>query len=140
LASEPLGHFEGVLFVLQDDVAVGPALARHRVVGHRDEVARVAFIDQLEHRSTGKDRDVVAVRLNRRQDLAPVWLSRLPPLHPQGDSIRRAACASALGFASGRLCLSRRGAGEKRALKKISSLHEWPPGRMYDTSRRWGVG
>src|SRR5205814_4935992 len=67
---EPLRYLQGVALVFAHDLAEGGALPCHRVVGHGDQVSRVAFVDQLENRAAGEDRDIIAVRLNGGQNFA----------------------------------------------------------------------
>ena len=59
------------------------ARAGHVVVGHADHVAGRAFVDQLQHRAGGKERDVVGMRLDGDHDLARTRLALARPLDDQ---------------------------------------------------------
>src|SRR5262249_36512134 len=54
-----------VLLVVQNDLASSGPFSRHFVVSRPNQDAAVALADQLEDRAPGKQRNVVAVRLNR---------------------------------------------------------------------------
>lgn len=97
------------------------------VVGGANQIAGVSFLDQLQHKTSGENRKIVGVRLNRRQHFSRMKLARLYFLDVYFGGRKRPFVGRRAGRGSGE-CAS----GD--VLEKLAAVHWITPSHDSDSS------
>ena len=119
------GHLDRIALVLENDIAGRCAFTRHRVIGHGDEHAGVALIEELEHRAAGEDWDVITMWLDGSQNFTLMGFSRPLAFHRDIQRVRSASRSTRFQFALAlRFTICQKHAHRKRTAKELSSLHD----------------